>query len=708
MVVMIVIAQLYGVLQLAVLGWAARSVRWRVLVVGVLAGLYGASVLALLLQETWTRAFAALTGTPLFTVTRIAGYTVDPFIEEITKLLPVVLVYWIFTTVRRQWGATDLVLACAAVGSGFGLAEQLLRFSDDPDRAIAYPGGGWALPGGILSIQSVPGPSNLLTSWLPAGVGGFALLGQNAADAINIHLVWSTLAGLGLALLLRSKVGRTRLIGVGLIALAGLDHAANNAQAGGVTARAFAEPFAAVRHLVWLYPLIALGVAIRLDRQVLHRQLGLEPALYLAGENTDPGIALPVLTRAATARLPWSWLAVTGFIRLRRAYLYGTARDPAGDPGSSRPEVLQALQRLVASLDKAGGPDQKRIWAQVNTRMRALYGWTPIRARITALINGTAEGGRRAWLIVLLWLLLLALPIGYFVIGGQPAFAGVQNLYRHGIVFWTTVAVTIAAGAWTGWKVQAALRALPSLHGAALADRPASAVLLLVMRVGSLAVVATGLLAVAGGTPATGHLVPGPHILDAVGNALLVAGLLLAILALIAAPPLGLVAIAGGGTALVWTGVSAALASELVIATAVGGVGLVLSEAADSAGSGQGTGSGSGSPGGSRGPTGVEQHADFNSFNEAREAARQGSGLGDDAVDFVQKLGPYKGRITGRESPDGLRGWRIDYDKEKGFHVNWWDKTAGAKRASWRYGANRIVNGTENDYWKLLQHFPGR
>lgn len=621
MVVMIILAQLYGVLQLAVLGWAARSIRWRVLVVAVLAGLYGASVLALAVQEFWTRIYADLSGTPLHKVTAMAGYTIDPFIEEIAKLVPVILVFALFPTIRRQWGSTDLVLACAAVGSGFGLAEQLLRFANDADRAIASSSGGWVLPSGILSIQSVPGPTSLLGSWLPAGVGGFSLFGHNAADAINIHLVWSTVAGLGLALLLRSATLRARLFGVGLIALTGLDHAANNAQFGGATARALAEPFTAVRQLAWLYPLIALGTAIWLDRRVLRHELSSDPALRLAAESADPVTSTIELTSVSVRRLPWSWLAVTGFVRLRRAVLYAATHNPAGSQVSieatHQGTVTQtladapteptaplgdtalraALDRLIGSLNIAAGPAGPQIWAHVAARMRERHGWAATRGRIGALRMGTGEGGRRGAALVLLWLVLLILPIGYFLIGGQPALSGVQNLYEDGGLFIPTVVVSIAAGLWTGWTVLAGLRALPSLRGQPLADRSASAGLLLLMRAGILVLVVVGLLAVARGTPGDGHLVPTSHILDAVGNALLVAGLLLAILALITAPPLGLVAIAGGGSMLVWTGVSAALASDLVIAGVVGGVGLLLNEAAEASGGGSGSGSGSGSGG---------------------------------------------------------------------------------------------------------------
>jgi hypothetical protein len=78
MVIMIVSARSYGVLLLAALGWAARSIRWRVMVV---ARLHGASVLALTVQEFWTRVYADLSGSLLSKVTAMASYTDGLFIE---------------------------------------------------------------------------------------------------------------------------------------------------------------------------------------------------------------------------------------------------------------------------------------------------------------------------------------------------------------------------------------------------------------------------------------------------------------------------------------------------------------------------------------------------------------------------------------------------------------------------------------------------
>jgi RHS repeat-associated protein len=112
------------------------------------------------------------------------------------------------------------------------------------------------------------------------------------------------------------------------------------------------------------------------------------------------------------------------------------------------------------------------------------------------------------------------------------------------------------------------------------------------------------------------------------------------------------------------------------------------------------------SPKGSSVPRGKEILRSFSSLNDARADARTSSGLGDDAVPFIAELGPHQGRVVGAMSPDGKRGWRLDWDESKGFHVNWWNKTAGNKRADWVYGANIITGGTHDDFLSRLQHFP--
>lgn len=97
----------------------------------------------------------------------------------------------------------------------------------------------------------------------------------------------------------------------------------------------------------------------------------------------------------------------------------------------------------------------------------------------------------------------------------------------------------------------------------------------------------------------------------------------------------------------------------------------------------------------------------FESFNDARAHAVKSAGLSDKTVPFVNEIGPLKGKITGSMSADGKRGWRVDWDDNKNFHVNWWDRTGGVKRKDWKYGANTVPAKTKTDFDELLDHaFP--
>jgi len=49
--------------------------------------------------------------------------------------------------------------------------------------------------------------------------------------------------------------------------------------------------------------------------------------------------------------------------------------------------------------------------------------------------------------------------------------------------------------------------------------------------------------------------------------------------------------------------------------------------------------------------------------------------LGEDAKEYIGRLGPFKGKVSGMVSADGKRGFRIDIDKTTGeAHINWWTK----------------------------------
>jgi RsiW-degrading membrane proteinase PrsW (M82 family) len=545
MILLMVLTQLYGVAQLALLGWVARVVRLRVLLLAALAGTYAAAPAALLLEAGWTRAVAALSGQSLVEASARASWTVDPLIEECAKLAPMVLLWLLVRSPRRQWGGTDLVLTGAALGAGFGLAEQLLRFAAHAGQAVHLDTGGWAIPAGPAST-GVPGVARALGSWLPAGVATGGL--PDAAGSLDLHLVWSAVAGLGLALALRrGATSRLRLAGLALIALAVADHAAANAQGvAGSLARTLATPFTAARPVAWAWPLAALAAAIWLDRQ--------RPAtgMVLACERRRPRSL--GLARLALGRPPWSLQAVWGFVRLRRAWRR-SARW--GEPDLA---LGEALDLLAPALDRAGGWEGSRIWQAATRRLARRRQTTRAGLPAPRELLTTAHG-----LLAVAWLLLLLPPVLYLLVGGVPSLAGVQRAMGMRPLWWLVVAAAVAGAAWAAWSLAGALRRLPQARRHPAAEVPASATLLLLVRAGALLASLAALWLLALGDAPGGPLRLGAHILDAGGQATLLLVLMLA-LAANAAPPLT-PAPAGGGEAAIGTA---------VVAAVVGGIGVAL------------------------------------------------------------------------------------------------------------------------------------
>jgi hypothetical protein len=103
-------------------------VRIGTLLLAVPVGVYGCGALAVALEWAYTRGVAAAAGQPLYQVVIAASYTVDPLVEELVKVVPL-LVVAAWPRVRRQWGVSDFVLLGAGCGAGFALLEALLRFS---------------------------------------------------------------------------------------------------------------------------------------------------------------------------------------------------------------------------------------------------------------------------------------------------------------------------------------------------------------------------------------------------------------------------------------------------------------------------------------------------------------------------------------------------------------------------------------------------
>lgn len=109
----------------------------------------------------------------------------------------------------------------------------------------------------------------------------------------------------------------------------------------------------------------------------------------------------------------------------------------------------------------------------------------------------------------------------------------------------------------------------------------------------------------------------------------------------------------------------------------------------------------------------------FEGFGMARTAAKIYAGLlwlggSRTTIPFVAELGPYAGHVVGRQSRDTKQGWRIDVSRRGEFHINWWDRRLDTSpqgdhdRSKHLYGANFIAGGTQQLFWELESHFPGR
>src|SRR5262245_14184871 len=294
MIIAIVLAELWGVIQMIVLGSFARTVRVRTVFMAVAIGLYACAPLSVVLEASWIYVASWLTGTSAYQLVKIAAYTADPFIEEVVKVLPVVVLLTI-PAARRQWSITDCVLASAATGAGFDLAEELYRYGTVSSSAVWNTSfGGWMLPG-IFATPTVPSPWTTVTSWLPPGVlpNELLTLSLNHYPAVNLHLAWSAVGGLAVGLIwLRGEI-ISRAAGAVLLLYVAADHAVSNAQ--------ISTGQSVLRNLMALMPIVALGIAWWCDRR---SQISSDEPM-LAAERSASWRPLGTL-QSAVSRLPWS------------------------------------------------------------------------------------------------------------------------------------------------------------------------------------------------------------------------------------------------------------------------------------------------------------------------------------------------------------------------------------------------------------------
>ena len=481
MIFAIVFAQLWGVIELFVLTSLSRTLRLRTVIAAMAVGLYAIAPVAVILQKAWIGVAASLVGKSMAEMTGIASYTVDPFIEEALKLLPLALLMLI-PAIRRQWTLTDCLLIGGALGSGFGLAEHLYRYASSPDAAEAVRGG-WMMTFGRYTPM-VPGIPSSLTSWLPNGVWF-----PEDPTRVNWHLAWSAIGGLALGLAVRNPKRSARLTAGGLFLLIGLDHAAGNTHDIANTWLAFlAAPLDLITSHLGVLAFVAVIAAWWLDRRAQPEGDALEP--LLAAERSASPRIIGTFT-AAFKRLPWSIPWVFGFDRGRRAYHAARVTAPESVGGM--------LAALVAERDRV---DRKLTQPEAPPLIPPSWNPTALRALLR----------KRP---VIISLVLLAPSILYLIIGGFPQTAWVQAVVTSGVVWPLVILITLVAQARLVMRVARNTRNLGQTARLPIGDDAAILGLQLACGIGSVALGGFTLMRVFSGVSVGSTLLSHAHASDA-------------------------------------------------------------------------------------------------------------------------------------------------------------------------------------------------
>jgi hypothetical protein len=530
------VATVYGVLQMLVLGWVTRSVRMSTVLLSVAVGVYGSGVLAAMVEFVYTRCVAGVTGEPLIVAVNAASYGVDPAVEELAKVTPLLLLVF-NRSVRSRLGLTDYLVLGAGLGGGFGLLEPLVRYGLDAHLAVAQPEGGWTVPVSLFPPY-VPGPRQVFASWLPDPAGAFDTAGGVVQVGVNQHLVWTVVAALGVGWLWRAS-GWRRVWAVVPIAAAIADHTLDNYTALHAygTVQSVSET---IDGWLWAGPLAALAAAVVLDVRHGVRGRRMMPEVLLAAERAGRP-AMRVLAGYGAWCLPWSALIALRFAQVRRSLLFAAELAPADDVEDLRRVVAFMARRIDAS-------DREEQWRGLHLRS-ALRG----------------PGRMSWWLVIVSW--ALAVPsILLLAVGCFPTTAGIQASLGSGV--WPEVisGFGLAGLVLVGWRLAVLLRTWRDTRAHPVGE------VLLAVRLRLWTAVGTATAGVVlmwhglGTVGAKAGLISNFHLLAALGDFLVYFGFALILLSLLVLfPPSGLV-LAGGGL------LAGALSTEAAVTA--GGLGL--------------------------------------------------------------------------------------------------------------------------------------
>lgn len=546
MAVLMVAATVYGVLQLVVLGWPARSVRVSTVLLAIVVGVYGSGVLGAVLEFAYTRCVASATGQPLIVVVNTASYGVDPVIEELAKVAPLLLIA-LNRRLRAQLGLTDFVVLGAGLGGGFGLMEAMVRYGLDAHRAMVQPFGGWTIPVSLYPPY-VPGVQQVFGSWLPAPADAFQLVDGLPQVAINDHLVWSVLTALGIGWFVRHR-GWHRTWAVLPVAAAITHHILTNYTVDHAygSAETVVETFDG---WLWSAPLIALAIAEVVDIRQLRHAKRATPQVLLADERLGRS-GFAAFAGYAAWCVPWTTLIALRFTRIRRALLFTTTQPSV--------EHAVSLRRVIADIAVLiDDTNHEQAWR------------TPA---VRAVRESTRVTGLRwpGWLALVSW--VIALPSLVFLgLGSFPALSGIQAFFSSGAGPGILAGLGVSGLLLVVWRLADLLRRRHEAKSHPVGEALATFSFRIWTAVG--AATAGGVLLFGGlpGAGPSGTLLSNFHLLDALDNFEIYLGFALLLLSLLVLFPPGGLALVGSG-----------LLADAVAAEAVGGVAAVAAGTARSA-----------------------------------------------------------------------------------------------------------------------------
>jgi hypothetical protein len=559
------LAAVVSVTQLAVLGSWGRSLRLTTLWQGIAVGFLVCGLATVALQFAWTRVASGLFSSPISDVQTLAGWTVDPFLEEIIKVAPLLWLAWRRPRIQRQLGYTDHLLYGAALGVGFELLESALRYVR-LGMFASDAGGGYVVDGGLFGTVTVPSLWTALFTWQPVPAATESFFGDGG-DTIQ-HLVWTALAAVGIAWLVRRK-DALRLLGLLPLLLASLDHANYNlrVQLPPPISGAWSDVLSWIgAQLSWLL-VVALLAAVAADRVIQARGRRLASSLLLEGEDAT-GLVLGPLLRVVRAGFPWSvWPAWQVVLSRRAAASALTARETA-------PHLYAGVAVSIGTLRRVARVPRAEASALWRAAVRQVWSGLNLRAL------------RSPWM--LLWAVALLPALAYVVIGAFPATRGLQEVMRSQVGLWLLVAALLVCGVLTAMQVKPMIAALRSVPEPSLHER----------RLRLQARLATAVAALAGGAVVlalavlrrdpSAPVAPTYHVLDAISTTLLVLGLALIVASFFLFPPVAMVAVAGGGLLVVPTAAAGSFVIAVTAGATLASLGMLMNESTGSSSQGSG------------------------------------------------------------------------------------------------------------------------